>query len=121
MPLITPQRKIWFNKIAAIIWAVAGIASFPFGWAYTIWFVVICSIWANVFASWSTAEAADDRELKNELAEIKEMLRNGRSCTHSCNCGPTMLSGGGSAERSSGTLESGSPGSILRSTRRPIK
>lgn len=66
------KRKIWFNKTAAVVWTVVGVASFFTGWAYTIWFVVACSIWANVFSSWSTAEAIDDRVLLRKLITIEE-------------------------------------------------
>lgn len=109
MPRITLRHKVWGNKTAAVLWAVAGVLAFPFGWANTIWFVVICSIWANVFASWSTAEAADDRELKELLHKILEN-QNGNRSSALGNCSVPVLYCRSIAERSSCTLESGCVG-----------
>lgn len=88
------NKKIVLNKAAAIAWVVAGIMSFPLGWAYTIWFVVICSIWANVYSSWATAEAADDREMKDLLIHILEVQGNGNHRYDSCNRCSRLLRGG---------------------------
>lgn len=72
--LDSTTRKIFFNKTTAVIWIIAGILAFIFGWQDAVWFVVVASVYANVKADWSTAEAADDRELKAKLDKIIELL-----------------------------------------------
>lgn len=109
------KRKIQGNKAAAIVWVVAGVLAFPFGWAYTIWFVVVCSIWANVFASWSTAEATDNRDVIERLRRIEEKIDDGNcnpNLSDRCVC---MLRSRGTSQRSSSSpVESSSPGTTVR-------
>lgn len=66
--------RVWFNRASALGWVVAGVAAFPLGWAYSVAFVTIASIYANVKTDWGTAEAADQREVLKLLKEIKQML-----------------------------------------------
>lgn len=114
MPLITLRHKIASNKIAAVAWAVAGVLAFIFGWIEAIWFVAVCSIWANVFSSWSTAEAADDREIKDLLYQILEN-QNGNFRTSPGNCSVPLLYCRSAAERGSCTLESGCSRTVIDS------
>lgn len=72
MMLDKTRRKVYFNKTTATIWIIAGILAFPLGWIHAIWFVVIASVYANVKADWSTAEAADNRDLKEQLDRIEK-------------------------------------------------
>lgn len=69
-----PGWVVWFNRACAIGWVVAGVASFPLGWAYSVAFVTIASIYANVKTDWGTAEAADDTEVLKELRELKQLI-----------------------------------------------
>lgn len=113
---MSTKQKVWFNKATAVLWIILGVMAFFLGWKDAVWFVVVASVYANVKADWSTAEAADDRALKAQLAELKEMLSNGNYCRYSGDCGSTVLPGGGSAERSSSSMESGSGGTIFSDT-----
>lgn len=77
------RKRVWFNKASAVLWALAGIAAFPLGWAYSVAFVTIASIYANVKTDWGTAEAADDRpimaelkKLRAEVRELRELIEN---------------------------------------------
>lgn len=67
--------RVWFNRLSAVGWAVAGVAAFPLGWAYSVAFVTIASIYANVKTDWGTAESARAADLEAELKEIKAMLK----------------------------------------------
>lgn len=68
------KHKVWFNKTSAVLWILAGLAAFKFGWQNAVWFLLIVSVYANVKADWSTAEAADNRELMETLKRIEEKL-----------------------------------------------
>lgn len=75
------NRRVWFNRISAVLWAAAGIAAFPLGWAYSVAFVTIASIYANVKTDWGAGEAADNTEVLEAIAELrKEVL------AHACHC-----------------------------------
>lgn len=67
--------RVWFNRLSAIGWAVAGVAAFPLGWAQTVAFVTVASIYANVKTDWGTAESAKAADLAKEVKEIKAMLK----------------------------------------------
>jgi hypothetical protein len=66
--------RVWFNRLSAIGWAVAGIAAFPLGWAYSVAFVTIASIYANVKTDWGAAESARAADGDAKLDEIKALL-----------------------------------------------
>lgn len=77
------RKRVWFNKISALAWLVAGLASFPLGWAYSVAFVTIASIYANVKTDWGTAEAADDsavldeiKQLRADVADLRELIES---------------------------------------------
>lgn len=73
------NKRVWFHRISAFGWALAGIMSFPLGWAASLAFVVIASVYANVKSDWGAAEAADDREVLERLdrlqATVDELMR----------------------------------------------
>lgn len=80
-----PSRSVVINRAMAIGWVIAGIVSFPAGWAYSVAFVTIASIYANAKTDWSTAEAADDRavlaeikELRTEVRQLRKLISQGR-------------------------------------------
>lgn len=66
--------RVWFNRLSAVGWAVAGVVAFPLGWAYSVAFVTIASVYANVKTDWGTAEAADNREVLRGIRELKELM-----------------------------------------------
>lgn len=68
---LSTRQKVLFNKTTAIIWVLLILPSYLW-WKDAVFFVIVCSIYANVKADWSTAEAADDRELKKLLNDIKD-------------------------------------------------
>lgn len=67
--------RVWFNRLSAVGWVVAGIAAFPLHWAYSVAFVTIASIYANVKTDWGAAEAADHSEVLDEIRELKRMIK----------------------------------------------
>jgi hypothetical protein len=67
--------RVWFNRLSAVGWAVAGVAAFPLGWAYSVAFVTIASIYANVKTDWGAAESARAADGDKKLDDIKEMLK----------------------------------------------
>lgn len=69
-----PSWVVWFNRSTAIGWAIAGVISFPLGWAYSLAFVTIASIYANVKTDWGTAEAADNSEVLKEVRQLKALI-----------------------------------------------
>lgn len=74
------KLKVWMNKGSAVGWAIAGVLSFPLGWAYTVAFVTIASIYANVKTDWGTAEAADDRQVLDAIGELRQVVIDQRHC-----------------------------------------
>lgn len=66
--------RVWFNRLSAIGWAVAGVAAFPLGWAYSVAFVTIASIYANVKTDWGAAESARAADGDQKMDDIKAML-----------------------------------------------
>lgn len=79
------SKSVWFNRISAILWVLAGIAAFPLGWAYSVAFVTIASIYANVKTDWGTAEAADNAEVLKAIAELRKEVR-----AHACQCSESV-------------------------------
>lgn len=67
---LTTKQKVLFNKATAIIWLLLILPAYLW-WKDTVFFVIVCSIYANVKADWSTAEASDDRQLKEMLQSIR--------------------------------------------------
>lgn len=79
------SRRVWFNRACAVGWAVAGFLAFPLGWAYSVAFVTVASIYANVKTDWGTAEAADNREVLKAIAELRREVRAG-----ACHCAQSV-------------------------------
>jgi hypothetical protein len=71
---LKPGWVVWLNRTTAVGWMIAGLISFPLGWAYSVAFVTIASIYANVKTDWGTAEAADNSEVLEEIQELKTMI-----------------------------------------------
>lgn len=63
---------VWFHRARAVGWAVIGAVSFPLGWADSVVLVWIASVYANTVSDWGAAEAADNREVLDELAAIRQ-------------------------------------------------
>lgn len=75
------NKRVWFNRVSAVCWALAGFLAFPLGWAYSVAFVTVASIYANVKTDWGTAEAADDSRVLDAIAELREEVR-----ANACHC-----------------------------------
>ena len=71
---MTKRRKILFNKGSAIFWVCLGALSFVFGWYDILAFTWVASVYANIKSDWATAEAVDDREIIQQLKDIKSQL-----------------------------------------------
>lgn len=66
--------KVWFHRTRAAVWVIAGIASFPLGWADSVAVVWIASVYANVISDFGAGEAADDRRVLDELCALREQV-----------------------------------------------
>lgn len=71
--------SVWQYRVRAALWVIAGVVSFPLGWANSVALVWIASLYANVATDLSGAAAADNRELIKLLKEVRagqlEILR----------------------------------------------
>jgi len=76
------KTKVWFHRSRALFWLVAGLLSFPLGWANAVWFVTVASIYANIESGWATSEAADDSAVLAALEDIKERLDRIEEASH---------------------------------------
>jgi hypothetical protein len=61
------NNRVRFARLRALFWAGLGVASFPLGWANSVVLVWIASAYANSESSWSSGEAADNRDLISRL------------------------------------------------------
>lgn len=68
------QRRVWFHRSRAIVWAIIGVISFPLGWANSVVLVWIASVYANVVSDLGAAEASDDRDICERLDRIENLL-----------------------------------------------
>lgn len=75
---MTPEGKrkavVWFHRSRAVVWVLVGAASFVFGWANSVVLVWVASLYANVSTDWGNGEASDNREVLDQLDEIKAQL-----------------------------------------------
>lgn len=69
-----PPKSVLFNRVCAVMWAVAVVPAWLW-WRESVLFVIVASIYANVKSDWGAAAAADDRPVLQELAEVKAELR----------------------------------------------
>lgn len=70
-----PPKSVLFNRVCAVVWAVALIPAYLW-WAESVLFVIVASIYANVKSDWGAAAAADDREVLGEVAELRREIRS---------------------------------------------
>lgn len=68
------KRRVWFHRVRAVGWALAGVAAFVFGWESSVAFVVVASVYANVVSDWGAAEAADNSEVLKRLDRVERLL-----------------------------------------------
>lgn len=66
-------RAVWFNRISAMVWALALIPALLW-WQTSVLFVIIASVYANVKSDWTAALAADDRAVLSEMCNLREEL-----------------------------------------------
>jgi hypothetical protein len=67
------NRRVWFHRGGAAFWTLMAIPAFLW-WQDAIWFVIACSLYANIKSDWGAAEAADDTAVMDRLAEIERKL-----------------------------------------------
>lgn len=60
------NRRVWFHRGGAIFWALMTIPAYVW-WQDAIWFVIACSLYANIKSDWGAAEAADDTAVMDRL------------------------------------------------------
>lgn len=73
-PKLGGRTRVLIHRWLALAWLVGGLAAFPLGWAYSVAFVTLASVYANVAAGMSASEAADDSELLARLARIERKI-----------------------------------------------
>lgn len=69
-----PNRRARFARARALGWAVAGAVAYPLGWWHAVAFVTAASLYANIESGFATGEAADNREIMDELREMRREL-----------------------------------------------
>jgi hypothetical protein len=65
-----------FARVRALGWIALGIIAYPLGWWWSVAFVTMASLYANVESGFATGAANDDRELK---AAIRDEVRSMRA------------------------------------------
>lgn len=67
------QRRVWTHRAIAAMWVLLAVPAVLW-WKTSILFVILVSLWANMAASLSAAEAADDREILRRLDRVEKLL-----------------------------------------------
>lgn len=76
-PGVKARMKV--HAFFAVLWTLAAIPAFLW-WADAVWFVILCSLFANIYSAWSATEATDGPTLKDiqaikaDIREIKESV-----------------------------------------------
>lgn len=63
-----------FARARALGWIALGVIAYPLGWWYSVAFVTMASLYANVESGFATAAGNDDSELKRELRAVRTEL-----------------------------------------------
>ncbi len=83
---VTP--RVWFHRGRSILWVVVGVASFVWGFANSVMLVWIASLYANVVSDWGAAEAANNTEVLEAIAQLRKEVRAG-----ACHCSEPVQRG----------------------------
>lgn len=67
------RRKVWVHRSLAAFWVLLAIPG-ALWWSESIMFVILASLYANAAASWSSAEASDDRSVCDRLDRMQHQL-----------------------------------------------
>ncbi len=81
------RRTVWFHRASAVVWLLLTVPALVW-WSESVAFVIVASIYANVKSDLGAAEAADDRQVMDELHRVEELL--GGRCPR---CGDQLLGG----------------------------
>lgn len=65
------KKRIWFHRSRSIAWLIIAVLAWPFGWVYSVAFVSIASLYANVTSDWANSEAADNTELLDRIDQLE--------------------------------------------------
>jgi hypothetical protein len=71
----TIRRWVIFHRLRAAVWVILLPIALKF-WPDAVWFVIVCSLYANFAGDLGAAEAADDRQVLERLDRIEKLLRN---------------------------------------------
>lgn len=64
-----------FSLARSLFWlAVAGLAYF-FGWIYSVAFVSLCSLYANIASDFAAYRADDNKEILERLERIERQIK----------------------------------------------
>jgi hypothetical protein len=74
MRLLRGSRQVILGQVRAIIWAAMLVPALIW-WPQSVAFVIICSVYANAESAWSSAQAADNKEITDRLDRVERRLR----------------------------------------------
>jgi hypothetical protein len=65
--------RLWTHRIIAIIWTLSAIPAYLW-WRDSVLFVIVASVFANIYAAVSALEAADDRAVIDRLERMERKI-----------------------------------------------
>jgi hypothetical protein len=68
------RNRLWLHWAIAAVWTASAVPAFLW-WKESILFVIAASVFANVYAAISAAEAVDDSAVLAKLDEIERLLK----------------------------------------------
>jgi len=70
---MSSRRRVHIHRAATVVCVLLAIPGILW-WKTSILFVIMLSLATQAYTSWSSAEAADDRELCDRLDRIEALL-----------------------------------------------
>lgn len=64
-----------FNLARSIFWVILIFPSYFLGWVYSVAFVAVCSLYANVASDFAAYRADDNKEVLKKLEEILDEVK----------------------------------------------
>lgn len=68
------RKRLWLHWTIAAVWSASAVPAFLL-WKDSILFVIAASVFANVYAAVSAAEAVDDTAVLARLDELERLLK----------------------------------------------
>lgn len=83
---MTTRTTVWIHRARACTWLAIGALTLLFGWTNNVTLVWLASVYANTVSDWGAGEAADNRQLQQQLTELRQLI-----VRHQCRCRPTRI------------------------------